>query len=108
MKSKSKSMLHIDARTTVKGASKSSEGTGASKKASVPKLSAPMGKGGKRPHWDLKGRLEDMEAMFRETNSRVTDLETENKKLETDVEVKQTAVVLNSEEINSLREKIGK
>ena len=34
-------------------------------------------KNGKRPAWDLKGRLEDMEQMFEKTNQRILDLETE-------------------------------
>ena len=46
--------------------------------ASAKPSSAPgTGKGGKRPAWDLKGRLEDMEKMFSQTNARVTDLECE-------------------------------
>ena len=36
---------------------------------------------GKRPAWDLKGRLEDMEKMFDMTNSRIEDLEAEKKNL---------------------------
>ena len=45
--------------------------------------SAPAtGRGGKRPAWDLKGRLEDMEKMFSQTNAMVTDLECERRELE--------------------------
>ena len=70
--------------------------------------SAPApGRGGKRPAWDLKGRLEDMEKMFSQTNARVTDLECEKRELQTDVEVKKEVVVQNSEEIKDLRKKIG-
>ena len=70
--------------------------------------SAPApGRGGKRPAWDLKGRLEDMEKMFSQTNARVTDLEVEKRELQTDVEVKKEVVVQNSEEIKDLRRKIG-
>jgi len=123
MKSKSKSMLNINegpsSRTVTRGSEKAAVGAGNDKSnvtktpsksrgGAAAKLSAPMGKGGKRPVWDMKGRLEDMEALFRETDSRVTDLEKEKMKLETDVEVKQTAVVLNSEEIKELRKKIEK
>jgi len=123
MKSKSKSMLNINegpsSRTVTRGSEKAAVGAGNDKSnvtktpsksrgGAAARLSAPMGKGGKRPVWDMKGRLEDMEALFRETDSRVTDLEKEKMKLETDVEVKQTAVVLNSEEIKELRKKIEK
>jgi len=123
MKSKSKSMLNINegpsSRTVTRGSEKAAVGAGNDKSnvtktpsksrgGAAARLSAPMGKGGKRPVWDMKGRLEDMEALFRETDSRVTDLEKEKMKLETDVEVKQTAVVLNTEEIKELRLKIEK
>eukprot|EP00092_Neocalanus_flemingeri_P022723 GFUD01024643.1.p1 GENE.GFUD01024643.1~~GFUD01024643.1.p1 ORF type:complete len:702 (-),score=196.54 GFUD01024643.1:280-2385(-) len=68
----------------------------------------PAGKaaGGKRPAWDLKGRLEDMERMFDQTNRRVEDLETEKQTLQTDVEVKKEVVVQSSEEIRTLRSNI--
>eukprot|EP00092_Neocalanus_flemingeri_P039561 GFUD01043077.1.p1 GENE.GFUD01043077.1~~GFUD01043077.1.p1 ORF type:complete len:706 (+),score=195.97 GFUD01043077.1:233-2350(+) len=68
----------------------------------------PAGKaaGGKRPAWDLKGRLEDMERMFDKTNRRVEDLETEKQTLQTDVEVKKEVVVQSSEEIRTLRSNI--
>jgi len=61
---------------------------------------------GKRPAWDLKGRLEDMEKMFDLTNSRIQDLETEKQNLQTDVEVKKEVVVQSSEEIRTLRSNI--
>jgi len=63
---------------------------------------------GKRPAWDLKGRLEDMEKMFDMTNSRIEDLEAEKKNLLTDVEVKKEVVVQSSEEIRTLRSNIEK
>eukprot|EP00092_Neocalanus_flemingeri_P035226 GFUD01038330.1.p1 GENE.GFUD01038330.1~~GFUD01038330.1.p1 ORF type:complete len:706 (-),score=188.82 GFUD01038330.1:203-2320(-) len=65
----------------------------------------PAGKAAssKRPAWDLKGRLEDMERMFDPTNRRVEDLETEKQTLQTDVEVKKEVVVQSSEEIRTLR-----
>jgi len=65
-------------------------------------------KGGKRPAWDLKGRLEDMEKMFDMTNNRIQDLETEKQTLQTDVEVKKEVVVQSSEEIRTLRVNIEK
>ena len=61
---------------------------------------------GKRPAWDLKGRLEDMEKMFDMTNARIEDLEAEKKNLLTDVEVKKEVVVQSSEEIRTLRSNI--
>lgn len=61
---------------------------------------------GKRPAWDLKGRLEDMERMLGTTTRRVEDLETEKEDLQTDVEVKKEVVVQSSEEIKALRTKI--
>lgn len=138
MKSKSKSMMHIAGRPSVRAApTKPAARPGMASKAAPPdrrattsralndksnalnkpaaskptasKPAAPAGKGGaRRPAWDLKGRLEDMEAMFRQTNTRVTDLEMEKTQLETDVEVKKTVVVQNSEEIKELRQKITK
>ena len=38
--------------------------------------------GGKRPAWDLKGRLEDMEKMFDQTSRRIGDLEKEKEGVE--------------------------
>lgn len=70
--------------------------------------SGPAKAGGKRPAWDLKGRLEDMEKMFAMTNTRVADLETEKQTLQTDVEVKKEVVVQSSEEIRTLRCNIGR
>ena len=57
-------------------------------KATLQKSSGGPAKG-KRPAWDLKGRLEDMEKMFDMMNSRIQDLETEKQNLQTDVEVKK-------------------
>merc|ERR1719512_175964 len=97
----------VDRRATT-GRALNDESNTVNRGGGAPKPAAPGAKtGGKRPAWDLKGRLEDMESMFRQTNSRVTDLEKE-KMLETDVEVKKVAVVQNSEEIKELRRKIAK
>ena len=66
------------------------------------------GSKGKRPAWDLKGRLEDMEKMFEMTNKRIVDLETEKQTLQSDVETKKEVVVQSSEEIKNLRSNIEK
>lgn len=82
----------------------------AREKSTIQKSSAGGGaaKGGKRPQWDLKGRLEDMEKMFEKTNTRIIDLETEKQTLQTDVQVKKEVVVQSSEEIRTLRTNIEK
>lgn len=76
-------------------------------KSTVAKKQAGGDKDKKRPAWDLKGRLEDMERMLRTTTTRVEGLETEKESLQTDVECKKEVVVQSSVEIKTLREKIG-
>jgi len=68
---------------------------------------APPGKpGGKRPAWDVKGRMEDMEKKFEESSKRLEALEAEKQELQEDVEVKHEVVVKSSEEIRVLQSKI--
>lgn len=62
--------------------------------------------GGKRPAWDLKGRLEDMEKKFGETMKRVTTLETEKNDLETDNEVKLEIVTETTKEAKNLKSQL--
>ena len=57
----------------------------------------------KRPAWDLKGRLEDMEAQFALTADRVASLESQNTVLQSDVEKKETVVAQNSQELSEVR-----
>ena len=57
----------------------------------------------KRQPWDLKGRLEDMENMFRATQERVGALEKEKTELSTEVEIKQTVVQQSSVELDTIR-----
>jgi len=57
----------------------------------------------KRPAWDLKGRLEDMELMFDKTNKRILDLEEEKHTLQKDVDMKKEVVAQSSDEIKKLR-----
>ena len=59
----------------------------------------------KRPAWDLKGRLEDMEVLFEKTNKRVLDLE-EKHTLQCDVDIKKEVVAQSSDEIKKLRRAI--
>merc|ERR1740123_145063 len=68
---------------------------------------APLSKtGGKRPAWDVKGRMEDMEKKFEESSKRLEALEAEKQELQEDVEVKHEVVVKSSEEIRVLQSKI--
>ena len=60
----------------------------------------------KRPVWDLKGRLEDMELMFEETNKRIVDLEGEKHIFQNDVDMKKEVVAQSSDEIKKLRRAI--
>ena len=62
---------------------------------------------GKRPAWDVKGRLEDMERVFEETRQRVADLETEKMNLQTDNEVKLEVVTQTTKEASELRKLLG-
>ena len=62
---------------------------------------------GKRPAWDLKGRLEDMEKKFGETMKRVGDLENEKKSLETDNEVKLEVVTQTTAQATQLQKSLG-
>jgi len=61
---------------------------------------------GKRPAWDLKGRLEDMEKKFGETMKRVGDLENEKKSLETDNEVKLEVVTQTTAQATQLQKSL--
>ncbi|TRY69930.1 hypothetical protein TCAL_12627 [Tigriopus californicus] len=68
---------------------------------------APVGPGPgpkKRPAWDLKGRLEDMEGLFASTAERVSTLESQNTQLKTVAQEKETEVIQNSEELKSVAE----
>ena len=64
-------------------------------------------KGKKRPAWDVKGRLEDMEALMKLTSGRVEMLESQNTELKTNVEEKETVVIQNTEELNNLKNEKG-
>ena len=68
---------------------------------------ADAAKGKKRPAWDTKGRLEDMEALMKKTSSRVAALESQNTELKTNVEEKETVVIQNTEELNNLKNEKG-
>ena len=57
----------------------------------------------KRPAWDLKGRLDDMELLFKKTNKRIMDLESEKHTLQSDVDMKKEVVAQSSGEIKRLR-----
>ena len=61
----------------------------------------------KRPAWDLKGRLEEMELMFEKTNKRIVDLEDEKHILQNDVDMKKEVVAQSSDEIKKLRRDIN-
>merc|ERR1719180_523148 len=70
-------------------------------------MAAPPSKpGGKRPAWDVKGRMEDMEKRFEQSCKRLEALEAEKQELQDDVEVKHEVVVKSSEEIRALQTKI--
>ena len=60
----------------------------------------------KRPAWDLKGRLEEMELLFERANKRISDLEEEKHILQSDVEMKNKVVAQSSGEIERLRSDI--
>ena len=62
---------------------------------------------GKRPAWDTKGRLEDMENKFSETLKRVEMLENEKKSLQTDNEVTQEVVTKTTQQARNLQNEIG-
>merc|ERR1719323_2683887 len=53
--------------------------------------------------WDLKGRLEQMDQVMKESQARLTALEQEKQNLQTDVEVKTEVVAQSSEQIRSMR-----
>merc|ERR1719471_2196122 len=53
--------------------------------------------------WDLKGRLEQMDLVVKESQARLTALEQEKQNLQTDVEVKTEVVAQSSEQIRSMR-----
>ena len=71
----------------------------------APAADPPKGK--KRPAWDVKGRLEDMEALMKLTSGRVEMLESQNTELKTNVEEKETVVIQNTEELNNLKNEKG-
>ena len=72
----------------------------------VHSVMAPVLPGGKRPQWDLKGKVEDMERKFEVNNTRLEMLEAEKSELETDAEIKREVVVKSSEEIQNLQIKV--
>ena len=72
-----------------------------------PTAAADPPKGKKRPAWDVKGRLEDMEALMKLTSGRVEMLESQNTELKTNVEEKETVVIQNTEELNNLKNEKG-
>jgi len=67
---------------------------------------AAAGRGGKRPAWDLKGRLEDMEAKFKKTEQIMENLQVEKQTLEVDNEVKLEVVTKTSQEATQLRARL--
>ena len=69
----------------------------------IPRVPAPGGAGKKRPAWDLKGRLEDMEAAQANTLQKIADLQAKNTDLTTNVVEKETIVVQNTEELNNVK-----
>lgn len=78
------------------------------------------GGGKKRPAWDLKGRLEDMEAklerqtsnrsslisQMEEQNQRIMSLESVNNQLSGTVSMKENIVTQASQEIDDLKRKL--
>ena len=71
-------------------------------------VTAPKAAGGKRPAWDLKGKMEDMEKRFELTNERLEALETEKNELQGKVEVKDEVMMKSSAEIRELELTIGR
>ena len=57
----------------------------------------------KIPSWDLKGRLEVMEKMVHESQTRLQTLEKEKSNLQTDVEIKKEVVEQTSDELKTMR-----
>ena len=51
----------------------------------------------------MKGRLDDMELLFKKTNKRIMDLESEKHTLQSDVDMKKEVVAQSSGEIKRLR-----
>lgn len=86
---------------------KSSVGPRFAREKSTVSSGGGAARGGKRPAWDLKGRLEDMESKFSETLARVSDLENEKRNLETDNEVKKEVVTQTHKEVIDLRQQLG-
>lgn len=60
--------------------------------------------GKQRPGWDMKGKMEDMDAKLATTLDRVTVLENLNNQLKSNVEEKETIVVQNSEELKTIKD----
>ena len=71
-------------------------------------VTAPKASGGKRPAWDLKGKMEDMEKRFELTNGRLEALEAEKNELQGKVEVEGEVVMKSSAEIRELERTIGR
>ena len=71
-------------------------------------VTAPKAAGGKRPAWDFKGKMEDMERKYELTNERLEALEAEKTELQGKVEVKDEVVVKTSAEIRDLELMIGR
>ena len=61
---------------------KSSVGPGLAREKSTVSSGGGAARGWKRPAWDLKGRLENIESKFSETFACVFDLENEKRNLE--------------------------
>ena len=60
----------------------------------------------KRPAWDTKGRLEDMEIESAKFKERILNLENKNEHLNTEVQEKETVVVQNKREAEDLSSKV--
>jgi hypothetical protein len=71
----------------------------ASTRGGGPAAPKPAAGGSKRPAWDVKGRMEDMERKFEAMQRKAESLEVSKQELQTDVEVKHEVVVKSSEEI---------
>lgn len=59
----------------------------------------------KRPAWDLKGKLEDMESNMKGTMERLAALENQNTVLQTNVQEKEVVVAQNTEELDNANRK---
>ena len=61
----------------------------------------------KRPAWDMKGRLADMESLFEKSNKRIMDLESENHALQSDVDMKLEVVAGLERKLKSLEDELA-